>query len=97
MINIAFLQKNKKIIFSIFSVLILTFSLFLNAFAKLSYRYDTNFDWWSDSIIYSDILYNNVYHPEQSNTIFFSSPAFPRANAALWATSNNDDKLLLFV
>jgi len=56
------IQDKPKMFFCLFSIILLTFSFYFNPFAKFLNHYDKNFDWWSDSIIYSDIIYNNIYH-----------------------------------
>lgn len=58
-------NKQKYICFFIASVLLFSVAFIFNSTVYLSNESDGNFDWWSESMIYADIMYHNDYPNEK--------------------------------
>lgn len=58
-------NKQKIICFFFASVFLFSAAFILNSTGYLSNESDGNFDWWSESLIYADVMYNKDY-PDES-------------------------------
>ncbi|MEE1219590.1 MAG: hypothetical protein U0L20_06685 [Ruminococcus sp.] len=64
-------NTQRYICFFIVSILVFSIAFVFNSTGYLSNESDGNFDWWSESLIYSDLIYSKEYPNE--NTIFNKS------------------------
>ena len=80
-------KKQKIMCFFLASIFIFTATFFVNPSRYLSDESESNFDWWSESLIYADLLYHNEY---QDSNVTFSKSLIPTKLSKIYGGNWSD-------